>query len=47
MPINKQISYEKCLDNSLALMREGYLFLKNRMDKYHTDLFLTCLLGQK
>jgi fatty-acid peroxygenase len=47
MPIKEQIPYDKCLDNSLALMREGYLFLKNRMHKYQTDLFLTRLLGQK
>jgi fatty-acid peroxygenase len=47
MSQEKQVPYDKCLDNSLALMNEGYLFIKNRMDKYHTDLFITRLLGQK
>ena len=47
MSKEKRIPHDKCLDNSIALMLEGYLFLKNRMDKYHTDLFVTNLMAQK
>jgi fatty-acid peroxygenase len=46
MSMNEQIPHDKSLDNSLALMREGYLFIKNRVDRYQSDLFEARLLGQ-
>ena len=47
MSSNQQIPNEKSLDSSLALMHDGYLFIKNRVDRYHSDLFQTRLLMQK
>jgi fatty-acid peroxygenase len=46
MSMNEQIPHDKSLDNSLALMREGYLFIKNRVDRYQSDLFKARILGQ-
>lgn len=47
MSMNEQVPHDKSLDNSLALMREGYLFIQNRVDRYQSDLFEARLLGQK
>jgi len=43
----KQVPQDKSLDNTLALMREGYKFIENRVNKYHSDIFETRLFGQK
>lgn len=37
--MNEQIPHDKSLDNSLTLMQEGYLFIKNRTERYQSDLF--------
>lgn len=47
MPVNELIAHDKGLDNTLDLLKEGYLFIKNRTDQYQSDLFETHLLGQK
>lgn len=47
MSIGKQIPCDKCIDNMLVLLQEGYLFIKNRVDRYQSNLFETRLLGQK
>lgn len=47
MAMNERIPHDESLDNSLALMQEGYLFIKNRTDKYQSNLFEARLLGQK
>jgi Cytochrome P450 len=39
--------HEKDIDETLALSQEGYLYIKNRMDKHKSDLFQTHLLGQE
>jgi len=44
--MNEQVPHDKSLDNSLALMREGYLFIKNRVDRNQSDLFKARLLLQ-
>jgi fatty-acid peroxygenase len=41
------IPHDPSLDNSLNLMKEGYLFIKNRIDKYQSDLFEARILLQK
>src|SRR5690625_695947 len=41
----KQIPAEKGLDNSLALLKEGFYFIPNRMEKLNTNIFQTRLLG--
>ncbi len=41
------IPHDKSLDNSIALMNEGYLFISNRMERYHTDIFEARLLGEQ
>ncbi len=43
----KKIPCDKTIDNSLALLLEGYSFIQNRCNKYKTDIFQTRLLGQK
>ncbi|MBT2755384.1 cytochrome P450 [Mesobacillus foraminis] len=45
--MNEQVPYDKSLDNSLALMQEGYQFIGNRVERYQSDLFETRLLGQR
>ena len=47
MSINKQVPRDKCIDNTLALLHEGYPFIKNRVDRYQSKLFETRLLGKK
>lgn len=44
MSMKEQVPYDRSFDNSLALMEEGYLFIKNRVDRYHSDLFKARLL---
>jgi fatty-acid peroxygenase len=41
------IPHDKSLDNSIALMKEGYLFIQNRMKKYNSDVFTARLLGEQ
>jgi fatty-acid peroxygenase len=45
MTTAKQIPAEKGLDNSLALLKEGFYFIPNRMEKLNTNIFQTRLLG--
>ncbi len=47
MSANEKIPVDKCLDSTIALMKEGYLFIKNRTDRYRSELFEARLLGQK
>lgn len=41
------IPHEKCLDSSINLLMEGYLFIPNRCMKYKSDLFVTRIMGKK
>ncbi|WP_217645007.1 cytochrome P450 [Thermoflavimicrobium dichotomicum] len=45
--MNEQVPQDQSLDISLDLMREGYLFIKNRVDRFQSDLFEARFLGQK
>lgn len=47
MRAKMSIPHDKCLDNTLKLLLEGYLFIPNRHRKYRSDLFKTRLMGQK
>jgi fatty-acid peroxygenase len=47
MNINENLPHDDSLDNSIALMREGYKFIKNRTERYKSDLFEARLLGQR
>jgi len=44
---NNKMPTDKCLDSTLSLLKEGYLFISNRMNKYKTDIFQTRLLLKK
>lgn len=44
--MDEQIPQEKGLDNSLALLRDGYVFVKNRAENYRSDVFRARLLGK-
>lgn len=41
------IPKERCIDNTLRLLLEGYLFIPDRIRKYQTVLFQTRIMGQK
>ncbi|GAA0479817.1 fatty-acid peroxygenase [Salinibacillus aidingensis] len=47
MRYNEEIPHEEGMDHSIALLQEGYLFIKNRADQFKTDLFETRVLGKK
>lgn len=47
MSTNEHVPHDKTIDNSFTLLKEGYLFIKNRMDQLQTNIFETRLLGQK
>jgi len=46
MKANAQIPRDKGLDNSLALLLEGYQFIQNRCNRYQSDIFQTRLIGK-
>lgn len=46
MPDTK-IPSEKEMDKTLDLIKEGYMFIKNRCDELQTDVFESHLLGEK
>ena len=43
----KQFPKDKGLDHTLDLLKEGYLFIGHRANRYQTDLFQTRLMGKK
>lgn len=47
MALKSQIPHDKGLDSTLDLLQEGYLFIKNRVNQYQSDIFKTHLLGEK
>lgn len=47
MSKHPKIPHEKCPDNTLNLLMEGYLFIPNRCKKYRSDIFVTRLMGRK
>ncbi len=44
---NTKIPKNKCLDSTLELLTEGYLFIPDRIRKYNSKLFQTRLVGKK
>lgn len=47
MALNEQIPNARGFDSSIALMHDGYLFIKKRVSQYAFDLFQTNLMMQK
>lgn len=47
MLIKERVPKDKNLDSTLDLLEEGYLFIKNRIDFYQSNIFETHLLGEK
>lgn len=47
MSLKSQIPDDKDLDSTLDLLKEGYLFINNRVTQYQSDIFKIHLLGQK
>lgn len=45
--MTNSVPKEEGIDNSLNLLREGYLYILNRRQSFHSDLFETRLLGKK
>lgn len=43
----QQIFCDKYFDHTCTLLKEGYLFIPNRVERYQSDLFETRLLGKK
>ncbi|SDJ82572.1 cytochrome P450 [Sediminibacillus albus] len=44
---SSQVPREQGLDNSLNLLKEGYLYIPNRCRRFQSDIFETRLMGQK
>ncbi len=47
MLVKNGVVRENGLDHTIALMMEGYLYIKNRTGGYQSNLFVTHLLGEK
>ncbi|MBD7912768.1 MULTISPECIES: cytochrome P450 [Clostridium] len=47
MLLNEKIMHDKVLDSTLNMLKEGYLFIKNRTTKQQTDIIETNLMGEK
>src|SRR5690625_1869440 len=47
MSNTNQMPREKGIDNSLSLMREGYMYILNRRHGFNSEVFETRLLGKK
>jgi len=47
MTDTKQIPKEKRLDSTISVLKEGYLFIPNRIEKLNSTIFETRLLGQR
>lgn len=45
--MSNSIPREEGIDNSLSLLREGYMYMLNRRRSFNSDLFETSLLGKK
>lgn len=45
--MTNSVPKEEGIDHSLNLMREGYLYILNRRQSFHSDLFETRLLGKR
>ncbi|MBD8033178.1 cytochrome P450 [Solibacillus merdavium] len=45
--MSNSVPKEEGLDHSLNLLREGYLYILNRRQSFHSDVFETRLLGKK
>lgn len=43
----KSIPKNRCLDNTIKLLLEGYLFIPSRCKRYQSDIFQTRLMGKK
>lgn len=41
-----QIPRDDGFDNSLALLKEGYLYIHNRVETFQSDLFKTRIMGK-
>ncbi len=44
---NSNIPKERGLDNTLNILKEGYLFIPNRMNLFNSHIFKTRIMGQK
>jgi len=47
MIIDEVDKKDKDIESFFNLSREGYMFIKNRMDQFKTNIFETRLLGKK
>ena len=47
MQAMKHVPHDRGLDNTIDLLNEGYMFIKNRVEQYKSDIFETHLIGQK
>jgi len=47
MHLYEEVPKDKSLDSVLALMQDGYLFIKNKAERYHSDVFQSRLMMQK
>ena len=45
MQAKKHVPHDRGLDNTIDLLNEGYMFIKNRVEQYKSDIFETHLIG--
>lgn len=45
MQAKKHVTHDRGLDNTMDLLNEGYMFIKNRVEQYKSDIFETHLIG--
>lgn len=47
MAYREELPYDEGLDNTLAFLNEGYLYITNRRKRFNRDMFKTRILGGK
>lgn len=47
MANQKELPQDKGLDNTIAFLKEGYLYITNRRERLNSDMFITRILGGK
>lgn len=47
MPYREELPYDKGPDNTISFLKDGYLYITNRRERFDRDMFKTRLLGGK
>jgi len=47
MTYREELPYDEGLDNTISFLKEGYLYITNRRERFNRDMFKTRILGGK